>query len=1181
MANTDLTNYLKTVRGTRINFNNAFSQDLTQVLDDIDDNFQRLISAPFLQGDKGDSVVRVTEDIYDNNGYLTDFGVAFVNSLYENVLTVDNTWNYQMIEDELSNNHPQTDVIESNGENLYSCELLGPNQNHIDSVDCYKIENDDKEIFVSLIHFHDIRVHYLVESMGPSYGTAFFDRTCTLYGTYDGANWDIRRYETVPTLYYDEQQGFFCWRINGAESGIIAQGVKGDKGDPSKIWVCKGRIFSNADDTTIQNNIYLFGVISCSIPDTILNIGNIRQDDIVYVWFDRDDNTTQPLPLNTPALWTASDFTVGTAQEQGQNKYIEYFADANLMLITSSFALRECLNRIGYDSVASPLPSTVRGLFMPNFGESFSNPQSPLSDDNVIMFYSVSNNNEELPFERLSASSSTHIGEVPYNFTYGMDLDNEHVSPLINSERIRLDLDYNEVLFLPKNKQNITKENDNTYSVHIKNYENNNELTTELRLNSNDSYKFISLHLPFEQYNLGDNRQASDSAGLNIGINLNKQVNIGSNTYKNNSQSNLPNRIFNGNGTIKHTYNYYSKLQDENVTLQVNHSRWENNDTGTLAYENYEINNIFNYGLNDILGLNLRHIQHVGISSQFDGRLGLVFNPRAEFVNYDGRDFIRLYTPSIAYVRDCTNPTALNRYTGDGVLGYCKYNSGTPNINSLFESTNDDKGTINELFLYDNIKLRVSSNRNCSFSGMGSYTNSTPHTSLINNLPKYDEYFGHPNQGFDCPINANINNDYFDVYIGNKNGKPPDNNNNQTDTLIIYNNIDDQNNGYFYGPYYESIKQNKIENYPLCTFEMEKDLKICEVSGQPVYLNRNLYLYGICFKQIENAINNNTKSIQFTYLFTPYWKSLDITNPHNVSFDFSMIKSNEGNDTFLNDDRTLALSMDANRNNLPYNFDFKIENEGNNQIINSSKLLKISFIVDFDSSKKRVIGVRPCGSADSNRNQIDYSIRNEIYDIFNWADVCYNWGYLHGNNLSGEQWESSLYLQPPVNWKLDNDNEIERTKNFNIEKGFIEAEIGDNLWSSKPRLRLSPYVSTENFVLWNNDTTKSPIVIRELQTNHEFRSYKLLNRNEYADEYGVNPNDLFVLTNKIDLSGRPSITKSNKKFFGDYYSNGSISQSLFGYGQNRVDDTSHTLMIINNQIQNQDIPIDLENQVFI
>ena len=124
--------------------------------------------------------------------------------------------------------------------------------------------------------------------------------------------------DIVPKLYFDDTIGEFCWEVNGQRTGVTAQGVKGNDGIASHIYMAKGHRHTNdIEILSIQINTDTgvewtdFGVIS-SKPDIINYINGeksiiksvaflkggqeyiLRDNDFLLVFYDWDEPNVEP-----------------------------------------------------------------------------------------------------------------------------------------------------------------------------------------------------------------------------------------------------------------------------------------------------------------------------------------------------------------------------------------------------------------------------------------------------------------------------------------------------------------------------------------------------------------------------------------------------------------------------------------------------------------------------------------------------------------------------------------------------------------------------------------------------------------------------------------------------------------------------------------------------------------------
>ena len=209
----------------------TFATDLREVFQNIDDNFKKIVSAPYLEGQEGNSVESYDMPILED-GELTDFGKEMMRTILgdESIST---------IQDIIDN--PDYNSVGPAQHTVYECIVSNPTMKVLRVVDPDTNELERWICSAEYYYFVDMRLEDLGNCEYPSTQTRFIDYSCLVFAEWDGNNWSFTKGNMVPTLYYSSEQSCFCWKVNGMETGIRAQGVKGDAGRPPKAAVVSGR----------------------------------------------------------------------------------------------------------------------------------------------------------------------------------------------------------------------------------------------------------------------------------------------------------------------------------------------------------------------------------------------------------------------------------------------------------------------------------------------------------------------------------------------------------------------------------------------------------------------------------------------------------------------------------------------------------------------------------------------------------------------------------------------------------------------------------------------------------------------------------------------------------------------------------------------------------------------------
>lgn len=363
----------------QVQLNQSFGTSLNNALQQIDANFKKITSLPFLQGDHGNSIFEVTVKIGDG-----DIGKALKEAICQCIYGTNSpddsnfggtqpfgeSWDPATYDgtEIVFYRHKETD---ENGEMYYYTA---------------------REFFI----FIDCRINSLGENnlnLSPSVLTSFVDLSCAVTvtatapartdsGQPDLANitFTAKKHSIVPTLYYNGSNtgstGHWCWMVNGSRTGVIAQGVQGTEGISKSIYVCKGQKIPQTQHnnsiikiTNILQPESLSGLLDYQIP------GRISEGDLIVVWFkDEDqgalynsliDNCTFGIAKNHISVDPNTNTTVGytyidNSTVDGQR--------TDLATIMGDLSLYRWLNDINgteahTDQNRNPL---IRGLYIPD-----------------------------------------------------------------------------------------------------------------------------------------------------------------------------------------------------------------------------------------------------------------------------------------------------------------------------------------------------------------------------------------------------------------------------------------------------------------------------------------------------------------------------------------------------------------------------------------------------------------------------------------------------------------------------------------------------------------------------------------------------------------------------------------------------------------------------------------------
>ena len=225
----------------------GYGQGLNDLVNNINENFQKIVSSEFLRGPEGKSInliERLITDDPDNNGYT--YAVEIFNAITD-----------ELDEDVyagLSAASVIGDKTDSDGNLIVPrisliYETVGSEVNLISSLPFVFIDPRFTDLDNPDIDFTDIE-----------------DCSCIVQYM-DGS---FKKVQTFPTLYYDVNVDQFCWKLNGVNTGLIARGPKGDPGNNGHIYVMEADTSFN----TYVSNKYKVNPFITEETNVIENINN-------------------------------------------------------------------------------------------------------------------------------------------------------------------------------------------------------------------------------------------------------------------------------------------------------------------------------------------------------------------------------------------------------------------------------------------------------------------------------------------------------------------------------------------------------------------------------------------------------------------------------------------------------------------------------------------------------------------------------------------------------------------------------------------------------------------------------------------------------------------------------------------------------------------------------------------
>lgn len=292
-------------------------------------NIERLISVQYTKGEPGNSVYTRNVHVgYSESNDLTNISANLLNTIFGT-----NIFNTDMTSQDVNNALEGTDANIMVDYDYFTSGGIAPSivvdgveykvipsfMNNYDGIDI-EINIDDitgVAYLASPYIFIDNRIAGLNQmvrnhSKDDEIYKIFHDFSVAIYGRgeYDSSatvrqdpedpatwTWTFDAVQIVPKLYFDENINEFCWNVNGQETGITAQGIKGDDGVSPNMIIAIGT--RNDGDPTIQLNkiqvIDEFGDINWATQNNniwgyvkdgdFIEIEQPKYNDLVLVFF--------------------------------------------------------------------------------------------------------------------------------------------------------------------------------------------------------------------------------------------------------------------------------------------------------------------------------------------------------------------------------------------------------------------------------------------------------------------------------------------------------------------------------------------------------------------------------------------------------------------------------------------------------------------------------------------------------------------------------------------------------------------------------------------------------------------------------------------------------------------------------------------------------------------------------
>lgn len=383
---------LKEINGIELN-RVTYGADLSERLEDINENFNKIIESDFLRGAPGRSI-GIGTWVFNNETKDTPMGQSLIDAIMSNNLSITTTTPSTTTTTTTTTPAPSTTTTTTTTPEIDPLEsaIVGALINKE-----IKVIYDEDGIIVSSLPFTFIDPRFSSINMKEYAGGLAneTDLSCVLvYETTNGSNGFVAA-QTFPTLYWDTNidGGNFCWKINGQKTGLPCKGPQGNDGsggtlytvlyDPEEIPASNGTVackivgvmtlngtnVSNITNEFIPKNDFKERQVVIKTGDTVIAIpGSIDDDGNVSfapysnspigttVTFDptTPDSTT---PDSTTYMYSIT--TVFVTNDDVDNYYVVIGGHTiHIPLILNGGTLANLMNKIGEDYML--------GLYIPS-----------------------------------------------------------------------------------------------------------------------------------------------------------------------------------------------------------------------------------------------------------------------------------------------------------------------------------------------------------------------------------------------------------------------------------------------------------------------------------------------------------------------------------------------------------------------------------------------------------------------------------------------------------------------------------------------------------------------------------------------------------------------------------------------------------------------------------------------
>ena len=226
-----------------------YANKMATAFTNINDNFKKIASLPFLQGLQGDSYELKEYYVFEKlssspdelnlgNAVLTEEGAVLINSIFNTSFkSSDSLFNLRKNTEFILNTVSAFDSFIEGDKNDKNSKIIN------NSIYFYVITDDSGEVIQNSKHLG--QYFYFIDGRVKELGNAYYNdnktdldnfNDYTGFFQYNPENQSYFKVEIVPTLYYDKDKNDICWKFNNSKTGISAIGATGANGKDTTFY---------------------------------------------------------------------------------------------------------------------------------------------------------------------------------------------------------------------------------------------------------------------------------------------------------------------------------------------------------------------------------------------------------------------------------------------------------------------------------------------------------------------------------------------------------------------------------------------------------------------------------------------------------------------------------------------------------------------------------------------------------------------------------------------------------------------------------------------------------------------------------------------------------------------------------------------------------------------------------